>query len=1179
MKQSFRTLALSALTMLGSGAAFAADWVVPTPAFHAMVPAESSAKTADTVYVWNVGQQGFIAGGEAYGTQAAVASLSSEKWVVIKTSEDGVFKLKNAARSGKYLFRTYGDGNVGSGVKACFVDGGDNANTWAIANVAGDVYTIQMSETASDVDADKNPFNADQFLGVQLNHASNWASSNNGGVTKGVYFDVPISESAANCQWGFVSKAAYDVYAAKTSMKTLLEDAESRGLDVSAEGAVFNNANATLQEVNEAIDALNAKVLAVVTPENPMSMTHMFKNADFEANSVSGWTTTTGAQNKGTATNKSTDTAANNEGAFNNYFYENWKSSNFKGRMYQTVKNLPEGIYKVGIAAFVASLDDDNATHQKQYVYANDEKVLLTRANPRAYTITLSLAGTDTLQIGLASDSTITNWMGLDNVTLTYLGNSIESYRYLSSQLLPEIEATISDNEDESFNYTESVYEAAKAAAQEGIDASDKQASYDAYLKAKAGLADLKANVAAYIELYKAAEGANDAFYNEYSDQQELLDASEEGFEMHGARTASTEELQAMIKKIADALQQAKLNSYQVGDDVTNLIANATFNDETAEATYTQPQNKKGWIGADVIGAGWITDTRLAEVYNLDCDIHQDLKGLKKGAYRLSIQAFYRPSAASSAAYQAYLNGDSLTQAYIYMGLTQQRVKSIYACTFPESITTVSRENHWINVGGDDPLYVPNTMDESYVAMNGSVDGEQDPAYDNNYRNVVYGVVTENGGSMPIGFKIENHSDGSWVIFRDFRLEYLGNDPVYIKPVLDNKIKEAQTDFVGQKMAAADKAAIDKAVAEGQAATAGTDGDAMMSAFTAIANAEDQAKASMKAYTELTATYDSLQAQYDGSDKATAEAKASALNLLNEVKAMLNDGTIAAADVPAKQVEMRAAMKALMVQPGSDDDPTKYTAWIQNPTYGKQDGWTVNKKAGDGNPGIQYNTMEIWNATADVYQVIEGLPEGTYEVRVQSLFRPVSADEAWKDLLGDSIEDYGKRAVIYANSDSITPTYWCSKYDPDSYSWTTGGYSNMVDSVLDTSADTLMAVTYHFANNRQAAEYQFQMNYYPVQSFFTYVNESGVLRLGFRNNAHKGQDWFVVSNWQLYYYGKNSVHAESTGIDEIGTDSNIQFNEIYTVDGRRVNTLQKGLNIVRGKAANGRIVTKKIVLK
>ena len=77
MKQSFRTLALSALTMLGSGAAFAADWVVPTPAFHAMVPAESSAKTADTAYDWHVGQQGFSAGGEAPGTQPAVASSAS----------------------------------------------------------------------------------------------------------------------------------------------------------------------------------------------------------------------------------------------------------------------------------------------------------------------------------------------------------------------------------------------------------------------------------------------------------------------------------------------------------------------------------------------------------------------------------------------------------------------------------------------------------------------------------------------------------------------------------------------------------------------------------------------------------------------------------------------------------------------------------------------------------------------------------------------------------------------------------------------------------------------------------------------------------------------------------------------------------------------------------------------
>lgn len=1183
MKQNFRILALSALAMLGFGAAFAGDWVVPTPAFQTMSPVASDAKSADTVYVWNVGQQGFVAGGEAWGTQASVANTSSEKWVVITTAEDGIYKLKNVSRSNKYLFRVHADQKVGNGVKTCFVDGADGtATSWAIVSLGNNLYSFQMPETAGDVDASSNPYDASLYLGTQLTHASEWAKSDNDGITKGLYYDVAFAGNETSCQFAFVAKADYEVWAAKQTLKPLLENAESRNVDVSAEGAVFNNTAATKEEVEAAIKSINAKISAVVTPDNPQDMTSMITNADFSSGNTTGWTSTTDAQNKAIATNMSTDLAANNEGAFAGNFYENWKSSAITGRMYQTVKGLPEGIYKVGIAAFVNSFDDNNAANQKQYVYANDAKTLLTRANPRAYTTVLNLVGTDTLQIGLAQDTLLANWMGIDNATLQYLGNGIESYRYLSKTVLADIEKAIENPDDnQAFAYTESVYEDAKAAAEEGIAATDKAAAYAAYEKALAGLADLKLNVSSYIQLYNDATNAEREYFDNYSDQQALMDASDEGMAMHEAHEASTEEVLAMIQKIADALQAAKLASYQPGDDVTNLITNPTFNDETAENNYNQPQNKSGWIGSNVIGAGWITDTRLAEVYNQDCDIHQDLTGLKKGAYRLSIQAFYRPGGASADAYQKYLNGDTLTQAYIYMGKTQQSVKSIYACTFPESITSVSRENHWVNVGGDNVAYVPNTMDEAYTAFNGSTEGEQDPAYDNNYRNVVYGVVTENGGSMPIGFKIQNHVDASWVIFRDFRLEYLGNDPTYIKPVLVNKMNEAKNNYVGKKMAADDKTALDNAVVAGQNALDANDGDAMMAAFTAIAGAEASANTSIAAYEQLAASYDSLTAQYDASEKASQEARTNAENLINEVKDMLNNGTIAVADIPAKQEEMKAARKALMILPGSDAEPAKYTNWIQNPTYGKQDGWVVEKKSGDGNPGIQYNTMEIWNATADVHQDIQGLPEGTYEVRVQSLFRPVSADEAWKDYLGDSIENYGERATIYANWDSITPSYWCSKYDPDQYSWTVGSYNDMVYAELDANGDTIegTAMTYHFANNRQAAEYQFQMNYYPVQSFYTYVGSNGHLRLGFKNMAHKVQDWFVVSNWELYYLGENSSHAGATGIRDIDSNDNVNFTEVYTVDGRRVNGLQKGLNIVRGKTATGKVVTKKIVVK
>ena len=71
----------------------------------------------------------------------------------------------------------------------------------------------------------------------------------------------------------------------------------------------------------------------------------------------------------------------------------------------------------------------------------------------------------------------------------------------------------------------------------------------------------------------------------------------------------------------------------------------------------------------------------------------------------------------------------------------------------------------------------------------------------------------------------------------------------------------------------------------------------------------------------------------------------------------------------------------------------------------------------------------------------------------------------------------------------------------------------------------------------------------------------------------------MVSNWELYYYGKNSSHAAATGIRDLENAEKVNFNEVYTVDGRRVNGLQKGLNIVRGKTADGKVVTKKVVIK
>ena len=1148
----------------------------------------------DTVYVKNVGTGRYIGGGEAWGTQAVVNPLTSAAKCVIVALDDGTYQIKNDAagwlRSGttneNILYRQPNDGTLGSGVKGCYVDYSSAwskaASQWAVNNVGNNVYTFQVPNleayqlTEESTAADSlTGYIAGEYLGVNRSHKSEYTD---GGITWGLYYDVVYADSAANCQFIFLPVAITN---AKAKLLQLVENASAASIDVTAAAALLANADATVEDVTAEANRLSEEIEQAATPTNPQDLTSKYISnpTPIAKGTPDGWTVCY------------RDGSSASTGDTSDGVGEVWNDGGVI--LKYTINQLPAGVYRFTAIALtrtgmyakffvnndsvnVATVASDKVNNRSGaatwFTQDEDEDGVLNGTN----VISLVLPETADVTIGLMSDTLTSDyWMVWREFKLESLGTGMESFQYISKDLLKQIQAI---KDDATAQYTASIMDNAYTYATAGVKATTKAEAVENYTKAKAFYDDLKLNILAWKTLADVAASAEEESW-QLANNEALQAACVEANHMISDLAASTDEVNAMITNIKQALDEARKSSYTAGDDVTILITNPTFNDETKDATYAQPQSTTGWIGASGIGSGWITDTRLAEVYDQDCDIHQDLMGLKKGAYRLSIQAFYRPAGASSANYQAYLNGDSLTQAYIYMGLTQQRVKSIYAHTFPESITSMSRENHWVNVGSDEAAYVPNTMDEAYVCFNGSYDGEQDAAYDNNYRNVVYGVVTENGGTMPIGFKIENHASTSWVVFRDFRLEYLGNDPVYIQPVLENKINEAKTDYLGKKMIAADKTAIDNAVAAGEAALTANDGDAMMDAFTAIADAEAAAETSISAYEQLAASYDSLTAQYDAySDKASQDVLTKAQTLINEVKDMLNNGTIDVADIPAKQEEMKTVRKALMMLSGSDDEPANFTSWIKNPTYGSATGWTVDKTSGDGTPGIQYNTMEIWNATADVYQDIYDLPEGTYEVKVQSLFRPVSADEAWADLLGDSIENYGERASIYANWDAITPSYWCSKYDPDKYSWTTGIYVDMNDTLSVTETDTTF-VTYHFANTRQAAEYQFQMNYYPVQSFYTYVGSDGHLRLGFKNTEHKVQDWFVVSNWELYYYGANSSHASATGISDINNSDDAKISEVYTVDGRRVNGLQKGLNIVRAKTANGQIVTKKIVVK
>ena len=148
--------------------------------------------------------------------------------------------------------------------------------------------------------------------------------------------------------------------------------------------------------------------LTEATYANPI-VTSFVVNGTFD-NNANGWSRTGGFQNGGTATNQ--------QGAFTVPFWENWNPSAKENKMYQVIENIPNGTYRLDIAAFVNTLADPN---ESQYVFANNDKTYLTTGSPTAYEV-YTVVTNNQIEIGLEQTTATANWMGIDNVSLRYYG-------------------------------------------------------------------------------------------------------------------------------------------------------------------------------------------------------------------------------------------------------------------------------------------------------------------------------------------------------------------------------------------------------------------------------------------------------------------------------------------------------------------------------------------------------------------------------------------------------------------------------------------------------------------------------------------------------------------------------------------------------------------------------------
>lgn len=417
----------------------------------------------------------------------------------------------------------------------------------------------------------------------------------------GVRTDVAIDNLILT--WTDPLKAAKDALQAEIDKAKLCDAKEGLAGAISTAEGVLASAT-TQEELATALTNLQAADKdAVLRYENGLAdatyaapvATSFVVNGTFDSG-ISPWQRTGTYQNNKTANNQS--------GAFTGNFYENWNGSAQANKMYQTISNIPNGTYRLDIAAFVNTLVED--PNESQFVFANNDKTYLTTGNPTAYEV-YTVVTNNQIEIGLEQTTATANWMGIDNVSLRYYGagdviNDAKNaaHKLAWQEAKDAAEAAVAD--DAYANVTGSELTAlqteigkAEPTTADGYDeaAAALISATNAFTSAKAAYDDLAALWSNIPHLDYATTAKYTAIGDAYRIGEDLVDAADAASRAAAMRIAirAYYESHAMAENVEGAT------------DMTDRITNATDPTNNDGWTWTgsknNPASNEPWTDAD----------------------------------------------------------------------------------------------------------------------------------------------------------------------------------------------------------------------------------------------------------------------------------------------------------------------------------------------------------------------------------------------------------------------------------------------------------------------------------------------------------------------------------------------------------------------------------------------------
>ena len=191
------------------------------------------------------------------------------------------------------------------------------------------------------------------------------------------------------------------------------------------------------------------------------------------------------------------------------------------------------------------------------------------------------------------------------------------------------------------------------------------------------------------------------------------------------------------------------------------------------------------------------------------------------------------------------------------------------------------------------------------------------------------------------------------------------------------------------------------------------------------------------------------------------------------------------------------------------DHPVDATWAFMNPYIGR----VTDKSFWQGSPafnGINDNfCFEKWNTTFDVYQEINGMPNGIYELKCQGFYRTGNT--------GNDAHDAAATRKA-GNPDELNAMYYINTADAPLKSIFDYDLGNKNDGTYNSSVAYDIGSTIYVPSSMARAAACFKANQYWNTPIRTVVTD-GKLRIGVKKSVTNASDWSIFDNFVVTYYG------------------------------------------------------------